>query len=190
MGGVASLETEMATNNFFFDWGSNLEQTNDDNCPQVIAPLITTVIDVGKGWIKVELQDGTHVRRSEGTVSWRCNNPGNLKFTALTIGFGAVGKDYGGHAIFANLDAGCQAQYTLLFRENGKYIKLTIAQMINKYAPASDGNDPQKYIDFIVKHTGFTPDAVLADLDSVERSKLLDVMTMFEGFKRGAICEI
>lgn len=88
----------------------------------------------------------------------RNNNPGNLRFGQFAQSMGATGQDADGFAIFGDPQAGVRAQTELL---KGKgYIgggRNTIAGIISKYAPSSDGNDVRSYVQFVAKRTGIAP---------------------------------
>lgn len=88
----------------------------------------------------LELEDGRVIERAHGSVSWRNNNPGNLKFEfdgsadktvrttrtkdeALTAAQGRyrgiVGLDQWGNAVFESYEAGRDAKIQLLTRRHG-----------------------------------------------------------------------
>jgi len=88
----------------------------------------------------------------------RNNNPGNLKFGPFAKSMGATGADADGFAIFPSARFGEQAQVNLL-KGNG-YIgggRNTIASIVSKYAPSSDGNDVGSYVRFVAQKTGIAP---------------------------------
>ncbi len=88
----------------------------------------------------------------------RNNNPGNLRFGPFARSMGATGQDSDGFAIFGDPSTGTRAQEALL---SGKaYLgggRNTIASIISKYAPSSDGNDVGNYARFVAKQTGIAP---------------------------------
>lgn len=102
-----------------------------------------------------EMDDGNWVTAQGGTVSWRNNNPGNLKFgyadsadhtvnttrtkdqalaTAQSSYTGVVDLDQWGNAVFENYDAGRNAQRDLLTgpRFSGK----TVEELVKSYSTA------------------------------------------------------
>lgn len=93
-----------------------------------------------------------------GNINFDLNNPGN--FTSPVGGVPTAGRGEGNRSKFvkyASLDDGIKAsaaQIDLII--NGKssaYPKnATLSQYINKYAPASDGNNPEKYINYIISY--------------------------------------
>lgn len=57
-----------------------------DEPPKPTAPSVSTgeqikkIVSFDTGWIKVKMDDDETYKRSGGTISWRYNNPGNLKY--------------------------------------------------------------------------------------------------------------
>jgi hypothetical protein len=96
----------------------------------------------------------------------RNNNPGNLKFGPFAKSMGATGADADGFAIFPDTSAGTRAQENLLLGSG--YFgggRRTIASIISKYAPASDGNSVGDYAKFVAKETGIAPNQPLNTAD-------------------------
>lgn len=76
-----------------------------------------------------------------GNSSYVNNNPGNINWGAWAAAHGAIGHR-GRFATFPDYATGRAAQEALVF---GTYGKKTIEEMLNLYAPPSDGNDPTSY---------------------------------------------
>lgn len=148
---------------------------------------IIRVLIADPGMIVCEMQDGSVVKRSEGTVAWRCNNPGNLKFGPFAKQYGAISHDHGGHAVFPNLEMGTYAHSQLLFSPDSRYYNLTLIDAIKRYAPESDGNNPWAYQRYITNKTGVGPSRLLRTLNAEEREGMLACMRLFEGYKVGVI---
>ena len=113
-------------------------------------------------------------------VTYKNNNPGNLKFGDFAKAAGATGADDRGFAIFPDGETGTQAMTKLLF-EDPRYKDLTLAEAIAKYAPASDGNDPNNYTNFLSQQTGIQPGDKLSAVPVGERQSLIDAMIRMEG---------
>jgi len=80
---------------------------------------------------------------------------------------GVTGKDSRGFAIFKTEYHGIRAMRILL----QNYIKKgfnTIEKIINRYAPASDGNQPLIYINYVSSISGIPRDQILKT-DQVEK---------------------
>lgn len=150
-------------------------------------PDITKIIQFGNGWIDVQMSDGYAYRRSEGTISWRYNNPGNLKFGPFAREHGAVGPGWGGHSVFPNYSVGSHAKKELLFSPRKKYHRLTITEALAYYAPAYDGNNPDKYANYISSKIGVPASTNLFKLTEEQRVAMLRFMEIYEGFKVGKV---
>lgn len=92
-----------------------------------------------------------------GSVAQRNNNPGNLRASPY-----ATGKDSRGYAIFPDSQTGWSAlDYQLgLYSQRG----LTLQEMVNIYAPASDNNSPSSYLSFLESKLGVGPSAPVSSL--------------------------
>ena len=158
-----------------------------------------------------ENNDGSTEERSGGTVSWRNNNPGNLKLEyagsddptvktkrtkaqalaeAKKRYEGVVDLDQFGNAIFSTEEAGRTAQAKLLTQTHGRK---TIEEMLPKYAidDVSGKANHKAYANGIYK----TADSQgvdlrskkIGDLNPQEMNALLDGMKKVKGFKVGTI---
>ncbi|WP_081862715.1 Mbeg1-like protein [Chromobacterium haemolyticum] len=158
-----------------------------------------------------QMKDGSVQTRSDGTVSWRNNNPGNLKFgyagsadktdkskrskkQALSDASkryqGVIDLDQWGNAIFETEAAGRAAKSQLLTRQHGNK---TIEQMLPKYAISdySGTADVAAYAKNIHKLAASRNldlhGKKIKDLKPNEFEALLDGMKKVEGFKQGRI---
>ena len=86
-------------------------------------------------------ENGIRAIRSLGKRPWRNNNPGNLRYTDTTKGYGAIGEDDNGFAIFPDKDTGDLAQ-RLLFKEH--YGDNSIYDGMLKYDPELKGSEDEK----------------------------------------------
>ncbi len=86
----------------------------------------------------------------------RNNNPLNLSYAP---GQGAVGSD-GRFGVYDTPEAGFAASERQLLRYQAGGVG-TLSGVINKWAPASDGNDTNSYIASVSRGTGLAPDAPL-----------------------------
>ncbi|MBS4537071.1 hypothetical protein GOQ27_01275 [Clostridium sp. D2Q-11] len=112
-----------------------------------------------------------------GSLSWRNNNPGNLRWASSQIG------SNNNFAIFKSYSDGYNAMKNLVF---GTYGSKTIAEMIEIYAPSSE-NDTENYISFVESRTGMDRNTVLNSMNSTQQNSLLDVMITHEGYFPGTI---
>lgn len=107
-----------------------------------------------------------------GAVGLRQNNPGNLRQ------WGAM-PQVNGFAVFPNANAGLRAASSNLLSYSKMGIN-TITGIVNRWAPASDGNNVAAYISDLSKQTGFGPDQPLNLNDQGVNSKLLSAIVQHE----------
>ncbi len=103
------------------------------------------------------------IARQEGWLSAisRCrrnHNPGNIMYGTFVQRHGSTGPDPDGYAIFPDDQAGFNAESELL---EAVYCGLTLAQAIQKWAPASAGNPTASYIEDMCRWTGLQAETVL-----------------------------
>lgn len=143
------------------------------------------VLSASKGYLLVLDSMDNKIERIGGTVSWRCNNPGNLKYGKFSKNFDAIGKDHIGHAVFPTLNHGKDAQYNLLFSQNSRYYNMSLIDAINRYAPSYDSNNPDKYCNYLCKKANVDRDDILGNLSEKQKEYIIEYMTIYEGYKEG-----
>ncbi|HNY24982.1 MAG TPA: hypothetical protein PKJ33_00325 [Alphaproteobacteria bacterium] len=109
------------------------------------------------------------------SLSFRNNNPGNLRFSEFTIRHGAT-HESNGFAVFPNYEVGFAALCALF--KTKSYRELGLYYAVHRYAPASE-NNTENYIKFIENQTGFSRDEFVKDLDI---TKLAQAIQKFEGW--------
>jgi hypothetical protein len=72
---------------------------------------------------------------------------------------------------------GCAALADLLATA---YKNTTVAQMIAKYAPSDDKNDPDKYTKVVCDRAGIEPKVIIRDLEPVKFFDLCKAISRFE----------
>lgn len=114
-------------------------------------------------------------------VGQRSNNPTNIRPGSNWQGLKGVaiaGKN-GKFCVFENNTYGSRAAFVLL----KNYIKggyNTIAKIINRWAPSSDGNNPTSYADFVARSSGIDKNAVLQFEQKENIIKILSAMIQKE----------
>lgn len=158
-----------------------------------------------------QMDDGSVETREGGTVSWRNNNPGNLKFecagsadktvtstrtpeAALAAAqnrySGVVALDQWGNAIFETEAAGRAAKAQLLRNTHGEK---TIPEMLKGYAVddytgKADTDAYAKSVYAVGDSQGVDlRDKKIKDLSVKEFDALLDGMKKVEGFQEGTV---
>jgi hypothetical protein len=172
---------------------------------QKIAALIESA---GKARV-FKLESGGVIERDGGSVSWRNNNPGNLKFEfegsadrtvhnhrskehALSRAQhsydGIVGLDQWGNAVFETYEAGRAAKLQLLERMHGNK---TVEAMLASYSTAdyTGATHHKAQAEFIYREgdrQGFNlRDKTIALMSNAEREALADGIKGFEGWQPG-----
>lgn len=108
----------------------------------------------------------------------RNNNPGNIRFGDFARAQGATGQDERGFAVFPDQSSGEKAQHNLL---NGDaYKNMTLSQMVSKWAPNTDKNNPAQYARSIKQMTGLDMDKTYAELTPDEQKRFRDAQTRIE----------
>ena len=132
--------------------------------------------------VEYEASCGTRLLKTGGSLNWRFNNPGNLISVKNQPGKIGVGVVYNPEkhlfAIFSSIEVGEKAKKTLLKK---KYSDYTIPDMMKKYAPGNDGNDPDAYARFILSESGVSKDEKVGDLDDTKFDKVLRAISKKEG---------
>jgi hypothetical protein len=103
-----------------------------------------------------------------GSVSYKNNNPGNIKASNEPwIGQRAI--DSRGFVVFDTYEHGRRALLiSLTNAATGKSSVYSptdsIYEFFGKYAPASDSNQPRVYAQYVAKEIGINPDASISQL--------------------------
>jgi len=169
-----------------------VEENNPAKIPAVPSKVATTkTVDVE---VPPVVEYSPTPSSSDQSISSRYNNPGNLRFGAVFNSETNKWEDNGkrldgqisvdpktGFAIFPNHEAGRKAlenQISLDTQTRG----MTVEQFINKYAPASDKNDPKAYSNVIAKELGISSsDKITPD----QIPKVADIITRVEAGPKG-----
>ena len=144
--------------------------------------FINAIYHASTKTVEYESSNGTRLLKTGGSLNWRFNNPGNLisvKNQQGKIGVGVVyNPEKHSFAIFSSIDAGENAKRSLLKR---KYKDYTIPEMMKKYAPGNDGNNPEAYANFIMSESGVAQGEKVGDLDDTKFSKVIKAISKKEG---------
>lgn len=154
---------------------------------------IYEVISFKAGYLKFKTASGDTYERKGGTIAWRNNNPGNIKWGLFAKSVKAIAEGHGGHAIFATYADGVAAQKNLLFTDVRGYNKLSIKAAIAKYAPVSDPafkNEPDKYAKFIAFNLNVPTSTILSDLSDEQQTEMIKIMSQYEGWKEGTTTKV
>ena len=140
-------------------------------------------VESGKGYVIYVKKDGTKIKRSGGSASWRNNNPGNIINSKFTSENGAVGVA-GRFAVFPSEEVGLQATIKLLRSKN--YVNLQLRQVYQRWAPKGDGNNnPDAYANHVSKLSGVPLNKRISELNDGEMMRIARAMQQIEGWTVG-----
>ena len=113
--------------------------------------------------------------------SYRNHNPGNIRTGTYAKWIDSKAGDDGVFATFRNTMMGVAALARLL--AGGTYNNLTMSQAISRYAPPTDHNPTNDYIDYVCKYGGVKPTDIVGELGLEQCLNVLDAMARFEGWQ-------
>lgn len=134
---------------------------------------------VGEGQSLVEIQGGGSQGNSQVPRGLRNNNPGNIEdgeFARSQPGY--RGSD-GRFAIFDSAQSGQAAQGALLQRYGQRGIN-TVLGAVSRWAPASDGNNPQQYAAYVARRLGVSPSDQIDLTNPQTAQRVAQAMAEFE----------
>jgi hypothetical protein len=119
-----------------------------------------------------------------GNRPWRDNNPGDITMSPkdkspFATRHGAIGSE-GGFAIFPNAQTGFSALSALLSTDS--YQSRSILDTMNRFAPASDNNNPTAYAATLGQAVGAPVSTKLSSLSPQQMGALIDKIAHVEGF--------
>lgn len=130
-----------------------------------------TIMTAGKGLLE-KMADA--IQRFEGftpgSVAYRNNNPGNLKYFGGEKWQGQIGVDKSGFIIFDTYSNGRRALTKLLTNAATgalapSYLPtMTLLQFFSRYAPTSDANNPTQYAEFVARELNVDPMTPISEL--------------------------
>lgn len=127
------------------------------------------------------LRGQPHMRNHPGSYAWLNNNPGNITGVPGGPDYGQFPGKFNWHnfLIFPTQQAGFDA--IAQFLRGPTYVKLSIADALKRYAPASDGNDPARYAQDVADALGIDVSTAISDLDDDQMTVMQDKIAEIEG---------
>ena len=127
--------------------------------------------------------DGNEEVRSGGSLSWRNNNPGNMRDTSFSEHEGAIGEAHG-FAVFPSEETGMTALSDLL--QTDTYQNLSVGQAIIRYAPPVE-NDTGNYTNLIEQFTGLDANTSMSSLTGRQLQSVAGAIQRIEGWSIGTV---
>jgi len=186
---LGGVDPDAAPQQQYTDYGSThqgnywhdedtIHQGSDHPAPTAADPG-REVVAGGKAYIIY-----TDEVRQGGSVAWRGRNPGNIR-NGDSYGAYAGKKLHAGSngtfAIFPDEATGFAAIKLVLQH----YGHITVQAAMNKYAPASDNNDPKSYAATVAKHMGVTTETYVDTLDDGQLDTFAQAIKQVEGWIEG-----
>lgn len=113
-------------------------------------------------------------------TGYKNNNWLNVRFNPNNNWVGQTGADDGGYAQFQNPLYGLRAADKVLENYGARHKIDTIKDAITRFAPPSDNNPTDNYINFVAREVGISSDAQIDLQDPGIREKLISAMVRFE----------
>jgi len=137
---------------------SEKKETLNNNFMFKLERLALAILD-REGWCPV-----CYNGNENGSLTYRHHNPGALrsspKQVATKNGFAVFASDFEGfNALIWDLEQKAKGKTSTGLNGNS-----TLKDLINKWAPKEDNNDPKSYLAFICERTNFKPDMKLKEL--------------------------
>ena len=167
-----SFSNSTASSNNYSTQTANTHHSSSGFIRAVYSNLVTIYINAR----------GEKIKRSGGSAAWRNNNPGNIRKSKAAYSFGAIGET-DKWAVFPDEETGLNAIVKLLQSKN--YRNLSVKAAIHRWAPSSDGNNPESYARKVSKMTGLPADKTIDTLNNSELQKVANAIKTIEGWDVG-----
>ncbi len=153
-----------------------------ENWSPIAQPPRTINVQQIAGVVCYTMDNGDRIERRGGSIAWRNNNPGCIRYSANSVSMGAMGRA-NGFAVFPDEETGMRAIETLLKSEN--YCDLTIARAITKYAPPHE-NNTAAYINNVCRINGLDKNQKIRDLSDSLVTRVAHTIRKLEGWHEGS----
>ena len=141
------------------------------------APTVQDVAKTTNG-LCYTMTNGATIERTGGSIAWRNNNPGCIRYTKNAVDMGAIGVA-NGFAVFPDEQTGMDAIHTLLLSES--YRDLSIERAIHRYAPPHE-NNTEWYIKTLCGVVGVSRNTKLCNLDDNQLAHVVNTIRKIEGW--------
>lgn len=165
-------------------------KTIDD--PTVETPYITDTSNDFSGYTLMDIDPAiAATTTSSGMRGMRNNNPGNIRISNNAWKGKKANNTDGDFEQFDSMAYGYRAMFKLIKTYYNKYGLTTPRQILQKYAPSADNNDPEQYAQIVSEALGITLDTQLNLNDENQMVGLAQAITMVEnGGEKGLVDDI
>ncbi len=156
-----------------------LKSDNHDTENKILTlqPRVISATQTAYG-VFYTFHNGETIERIGGTIAWRNNNPGCIRYSNKAVSMGAIGSA-NGFAIFPDEETGMRAIKTLLLSDG--YRNLNIASAIGIYAPPHE-NNTEHYINALCGLVGVSRSTRLCDLNDNQLECVVNSIRRLEGW--------
>ena len=122
-----------------------------------------------------------HMRNHAGSFAWLNNNPGNLTGVPGGPDFGQYPDKFNWHnfLVFPSWEDGFNA--IAKFLRTPSFVNLSISDAFQRYAPASDGNDPIAYARDVADAAAVSTSTTIAELTDDQMRVMQEKIQQIEG---------
>jgi hypothetical protein len=126
-----------------------------------------------------------HMRNFPGSYAWLNNNPGNLTGVPGGANFGQYPEKFCWHnfLVFPSWAAGFDA--IAMFLRTPSYLDLSLTAAFERYAPASDGNNPTAYAQDVANAAGVPVTTTVRELNDDQMRVMQEKIQEIEGAVAG-----
>jgi hypothetical protein len=196
--GINTDNTSSAKDSSSSDKSSSNDISNNSNGSSTKSDNSSSTDNVVPSDAKASVgKDGSVIignqKRTGGTISWRCNNPGNVMYGAFAKSHGALGSAKAGDtepvAIMPTLDHGIKMQMALWRKP--MYNNGTIDQGMRKWATGvGSKKETSPYTTDLAKAAGATINTKVSDLSDNQLKQMVIKQAKWEGFKTGTVTQV
>lgn len=122
-----------------------------------------------------------------GRRGLRNNNPGNIRISNTQWQGKVTPNTDGSFEQFTSMEYGARAMLKILATYINTYKLDTIPKIINKWSPASDGNNPTAYADSVSNATGISKSTIISTASPAKLYMIAQAMTFVENGKNESI---
>lgn len=162
----------------YYLWWKRREDVQIDDNIDLLSPNITIPLSPN---ITIP-QDMSNPASGSGTRGIRNNNPGNIRISSTSWQQKVPLADNtdGSFEQFYQMVYGCRAMLKVLLTYINSYHLVTIPQIINRWAPAVDNNNPTSYANTVSTESQISQDYIISSDDANALCSIAAAMAIVE----------